>query len=110
MSKPCKCCYCEAKGKTDNPEYIRGIRFATEFVRDEYEELQRGVERWRKQSRNGTINARTLKMRVEYLEGQMRLLGKWHDVLAKEGNKEIKLIKDIDWSEYLYGEQDEHTS
>jgi hypothetical protein len=46
-----------------------------------------------------------MKMRIDHLEQEMRYLGQWHDILAKEGNKAIKLIKDIDWSTYLYGDE-----
>jgi hypothetical protein len=28
----CMCCYCESKGKPHNEEYIRGIKFAVEYV------------------------------------------------------------------------------
>lgn len=102
----CMCCYCESQGKPDNEEYIRGIKFAVEFVRGEWERLQQGVDRWRDSHSKGQITDRKLRSSVEYLEQQMRFLGEWHDILAKEGNKAIKLIKDIDWTEYLYGEHE----
>ena len=102
----CMCCYCESKGKPDNEEYIRGIKFAVEYVEGEWARLKEGVDRWRLQHSKGQITDRKLRSSVEYLEQQMRYLGEWHDILAKEGNKAIKLIKDIDWTEYLYGEHE----
>ncbi len=56
--------------------------------------------------REGKKTERMAKSHIDHIEGQMRYLGQWHDILAKEGNKEIKLIKDIDWTEYLYGEHE----
>lgn len=102
----CMCCYCESKGKPDNEEYIRGIKFAVEFVKGEWASLQAGVERNRKAAREGNKTERMAKSHIDHIQGQMRYLGEWHDILAKEGNKEIKLIKDIDWEEYLYGDHD----
>ncbi len=100
----CMCCYCESKGTPHNAEYIRGIKFAVEYVEGEWGRLQEGVDRWRKSRDEGKITDRKLRSSVEYLEAQMRCLGEWHDILAKEGNKAIKLIKDIDWTTYLYGD------
>lgn len=102
----CMCCYCESKGTPHNAEYIRGIKFAVEFVEGEWARLKEGVDRWRSQHSKGQITDRKLRSSVEYLEQQMRYLGEWHDILAKEGNKSIKLIKDIDWTEYLYGDHE----
>jgi hypothetical protein len=103
----CMCCYCESKGTPDNAEYIRGIKFAVQFVQDEWASRKEGVDRWRASRAKGDITDRTMKNRVDHLEHQMRYLGQWHDILAKEGNKAIKLIKDIDWEEYLYGDHGE---
>lgn len=103
----CMCCYCESKGTPHNAEYIRGIKFAVEYVEGEWGRLQEGVDRWRTQHSKGQITDRKLRSSVEYLEQQMRYLGEWHDILAKEGNKSIKLIKDIDWKEYLYGDHED---
>jgi hypothetical protein len=100
----CDCCYCKTKNTSDNPEYIRGIKFASQWVEDEWDRLKEGVDRWRKQQKEGKITDRIYRSRVEHLENQMRFLGEWHDVLAKEGNKSLNLIKDIDHKEYLYGE------
>lgn len=102
----CLCCYCESKGKPDNEEYIRGIKFAVEFVQGEWARLKEGVDRNRKHNSEGKITDRKMRSNVEHLENEMRFLGQWHDILAKEGNKEIKLIKDIDWTEYLYGDHE----
>ncbi len=103
----CQCCYCKSKGKPDNEEYIRGIKFAVEFLIGEWTRLAAGVDRNRENKRNGKITDRQMKSYNDHCELQMRFLGEWHDILAKEGNKEIKLIKDIDWKEYLYGDHDE---
>lgn len=103
----CMCCYCESKGRPDNEEYIRGIKFAVEFVTGEWAALQAAVDRNRKNLRDGKITQRQLKSYNDHCESKMRTLGEWHDILAKEGNKAIKLIKDIDWKEYLYGDHDE---
>ena len=103
----CKCCYCKSKGKPENVEYIRGIQFAVDYIQGEWESRKQGVDRWRESRRRGEITDRVLRSRVEYLESQMKYLGEWHDVLAKEGNKSVKLIKDIDWKHYLFGDHDE---
>jgi hypothetical protein len=100
----CNCCYCQTKGKPGNPEYLRGLQFAVDFVQGEWQRLKEGVDRNRKHNREGKITDRMLRSNVQNLESQMRYLGEWHDILAKEGNKELKLIKDIDWKEYLYGD------
>ena len=103
----CMCCYCESKGTPDNEEYIRGIKFAVEFVTAEWADLAKGVDRNREKLRQGKQTERMSRKHIDYIEGKMRYLGEWHDILAKEGNKSIKLIKDIDWKEYLYGDHDE---
>jgi len=102
----CMCCYCESKGTPHNAEYIRGIKFAVEYLVGEWTRLAEGVDRNRKNVRDGKQTERQCRNNVQHLESQMRYLGEWHDILAKEGNKTIKLIKDIDWKEYLYGEHE----
>ena len=102
----CMCCYCESKGTPHNAEYIRGIKFAVEYLVGEWTRLAEGVDRNRKNVRDGKQTERQCRNHVQHLESQMRYLGEWHDILAKEGNKTIKLIKDIDWKEYLYGEHE----
>lgn len=106
MSNECNCCYCKTKNTPENTEYLRGLQFAVDFVQGEWDSLKQGVERWRKSHHAGQITDRILRSRVEHLEQQMRYLGQWHDILAREGNKSIKLIKDIDWKDYLYGDHD----
>lgn len=103
----CMCCYCGSKGKAHNEEYIRGIKFAVEFVKVEWGRLQEHVDNNRKRCREGKITERQMKSYNDHCEMQMRHLGQWHDILAKEGNKAIKLIADIDWQDYLYGDHDE---
>lgn len=100
----CLCCYCESKGKPDNEEYIRGIKFAVQYLVDEYAQLYASREVNRKNNQIGTISDKQLRNYNDHIETQMRFLGQWHDILAKEGNKELKLIKDIDWIEHLYGD------
>ncbi len=102
----CMCCYCESKGKPGNEEYIRGIKFAVEFLKEEWASKAAAIDRNRAAIRAGNKTDRQAKSHIDYIEGQMRYLGEWHDILAKEGNKEIKLIKDIDWKEYLYGDHE----
>lgn len=102
----CMCCYCESKGTPHNAEYIRGIQFAVEYLVREWAKLAEGVDRNRSAARNGKITERQLKSYNDHCESKMRILGEWHDILAKEGNKSIKLIKDIDWKEYLYGDHE----
>lgn len=101
----CECCYCKEKEKPDNPYYIKGIQFAADLIEDEYLRLREGINNWRESYRKKEITDRILRNRVEYLELQLRYLGQWHDALAKEGNRTLKLIKDIDWKNYLYGDE-----
>jgi len=102
----CMCCYCESKGTPHNAEYIRGLTFAVDYVRGEYELLARGLERNRSNCRSGQTTERMMRKYNDHIETKMRFLGEWHDILAKEGNKAIKLIKDIDWKEDLYGDHE----
>lgn len=102
----CNCCYCQSKHKPEKPEYIRGIKFAVEYVLGEYESLKQGVDRCGQQLKSGSITGRTYRSRTECLHTQMRYLGEWYDILAKEANKELKLIKDLDWKETLYGDDE----
>lgn len=103
----CMCCYCESKSQPYNEEYIRGLKFAAEFVRDELGRLQESVDCNRKNNRDGKITDRQLRNYNNHCQSQMRYLGQWHDIIAKEGNKCIKPIKDIDWKEYLYGDHEQ---
>jgi hypothetical protein len=78
-----------------------------QYLVDEYAQLHAGLERNRRNNREGKITDRQMRNYNDHIESQMRYLGTWHDILAKEGNKAIKLIKDIDWKEHLYGDPEE---